>query len=69
MRKLLSAPQDVFDEGERTVYIHDIAFRQIDKLREDLRDLVEIRNFLPLMNRVKTPPSVRSILKKGADSL
>ncbi|XP_024143345.1 uncharacterized protein LOC112155726 isoform X2 [Oryzias melastigma] len=43
---------DVFDEGERTVYIHDIAFRQIDKLREDLRDLVEIRNFLPLMNRL-----------------
>ncbi|XP_078791871.1 uncharacterized protein LOC101175026 isoform X2 [Oryzias latipes] len=42
----------VTDGGERTVYIHNISSSDTIKLREDLRNLLRIKNFLPLMNRL-----------------
>lgn len=54
VRRGFSVPQVVTDGGERTVYIHNISSSDTIKLREDLRNLLRIKNFLPLMNRVRS---------------
>lgn len=50
--------QPVTDDGTRTIYIENISPSEARDLRETLRKIRNVTNYLPLLNRVETntPP-------------
>lgn len=51
---LLCLEQPVTDDGTRTVYIQNVSPSEARDLRETLRKMGSVKNFLPLLNKVET---------------
>lgn len=46
--------QYVVDDGERTIFIKNISPSEARDLREALKKISSVKNYLPLLNKVET---------------